>query len=51
MSEPKNGPPVDQPKSFAFTPENLEKAKTHIGKYPPGRQASAVLPLQILLQP
>jgi len=42
--------PVEQPKSFAFTPENLEKAKAHIAKYPPGRQASAVLPLLDLAQ-
>ena len=38
------------PTSFAFTPENLEKAKAHIAKYPPGRQASAVLPLLDLAQ-
>ena len=36
--------------SFAFTPENLAKAKAHIAKYPPGRQASAVLPLLDLAQ-
>jgi len=29
---------------FTFTPENLAKIETHIAKYPPGRQASAVLP-------
>ncbi|HWB48323.1 MAG TPA: NADH-quinone oxidoreductase subunit NuoE [Stellaceae bacterium] len=45
-----SGPPFEQPASFAFTPENLEKAKYHIGKYPPGRQASAVLPLLDLAQ-
>jgi NADH-quinone oxidoreductase E subunit len=45
-----NAPPVEQPKSFAFTPENLEKAKAAIAKYPPGRQASAVLPLLDLAQ-
>ena len=44
------GPPFEQPASFAFTPENLEKAKYHIAKYPPGRQASAVLPLLDLAQ-
>jgi NADH-quinone oxidoreductase E subunit len=37
--------PVEQPESFEFTSENLERAKAHIAKYPPGRQASAVLPL------
>jgi NADH-quinone oxidoreductase E subunit len=44
------GPPFEQPVSFEFTPENLEKAKHHIAKYPPGRQASAVLPLLDLAQ-
>ena len=44
------GPPVVQPTSFEFTPENLEQAKAHIAKYPPGRQASAVLPLLDLAQ-
>ena len=34
-----------QPPSFAFTPENLAWAKAQIAKYPPGRQASAVIPL------
>ena len=33
----------EQPESFAFTPENLETAKAIIAKYPPGRQASAVI--------
>ena len=42
--------PVEQPESFAFTPENLEKAKAYIAKYPPGRQQSAVLPLLDLAQ-
>jgi NADH-quinone oxidoreductase subunit E len=36
---------IDQPESFAFTPENLEWARTQIKKYPEGRQASAVLPI------
>jgi len=34
-----------QPASFAFTPENLSWAKAQIGKYPEGRQQSAVLPI------
>lgn len=34
-----------QPKSFAFTPENLAWAKQTIAKYPAGKQASAVIPL------
>ena len=44
------GPPVEQPENFEFTPENLELAKANIAKYPPGRQASAVLPLLDLAQ-
>jgi NADH-quinone oxidoreductase subunit E len=35
----------EQPTSFAFTPENEAWAKREIAKYPPGRQASAVLAL------
>jgi len=35
----------EQPSSFAFTPENAAWARATIGKYPPGKQASAVLPL------
>ncbi len=50
MSEAAVGAPVEQPASFAFTPEALAKAKAHIAKYPPGRQASAVLPLLDLAQ-
>jgi NADH-quinone oxidoreductase subunit E len=34
-----------QPRSFAFTAENLDWAKREIGKYPEGRQASAIIPL------
>ena len=38
--------PADvQPKDFAFTAENLAWARKQIEKYPPGRQASAVIPL------
>ena len=44
------GAPVAQPESFAFSHANLEKAKAHIAKYPPGRQQSAVLPLLDLAQ-
>src|ERR1051326_318151 len=50
MTEYSRGIPYDDGKPFAFTPENLEKAKWHIAKYPPGRQASAVLPLLDLAQ-
>lgn len=35
----------DQPASFAFTSDNLAWARAQIRKYPPGRQASAVIPL------
>jgi NADH-quinone oxidoreductase E subunit len=50
MSEAAAGQHVEQPASFAFAPATLEKAKAHIAKYPPGRQASAVLPLLDLAQ-
>ncbi len=50
MNTHANGPPAVQPESFAFTEENLAKAKGHIAKYPPGRQQSAVLPLLDLAQ-
>jgi NADH-quinone oxidoreductase subunit E len=40
----------DQPKSFAFTPDNLARAKTIIARYPEGRQASAVIPLLDIAQ-
>jgi NADH-quinone oxidoreductase subunit E len=50
MSAPAEMPPFEQPASFAFAPEMLERAKAHIAKYPPGRQASAVLPLLDLAQ-
>ncbi len=44
--------PQDVPKvaSFAFTPENLEKAKALMANYPPGRQASAVIGVLDLAQ-
>jgi NADH-quinone oxidoreductase E subunit len=35
---------------FAFTPENEAKAQAIIGRYPPGRHASAVLSLLMLAQ-
>jgi NADH-quinone oxidoreductase subunit E len=40
----------EQPASFAFTPENLEKAQWWIGKFPPGRQQSAVIAILWLVQ-
>ncbi|MGE5202571.1 MAG: NADH-quinone oxidoreductase subunit NuoE [Acidobacteriota bacterium] len=50
MSAAPESAPVVQPESFAFTPENLARAKAIIAKYPAGRQASAVLPLLDLAQ-
>jgi NADH-quinone oxidoreductase subunit E len=41
---------VEQPASFEFTPQNLERAKKIIAKYPPGKQQSAVMPLLDLAQ-
>ena len=35
----------EQPSSFEFSPENLTWANATIAKYPPGKQASAVIPL------
>ena len=34
-----------QPEGFAFTPENLAWAHETIARYPPGKQASAVIPV------
>ena len=45
MSFRRLAPPELQPPSFAFTPENLTRAEKEIAKYPPGRQASAVISL------
>lgn len=35
----------EQPAKFAFTRENLAWAKAQLKKYPPGKQASAVIPI------
>jgi len=43
MSVRRLAPKEVQPASFAFTDENLAWAKREITKYPPGRQASAVI--------
>ncbi|MBL8906431.1 MAG: NADH-quinone oxidoreductase subunit NuoE [Rhizobiales bacterium] len=43
MSVRRLGP--DQPASFEFTEQNLAWARATIAKYPPGKQASAVLPV------
>jgi NADH-quinone oxidoreductase E subunit len=50
LSEAVSGPPFEQPASFSFTAENLDVAKAIMAKYPPGRQASAVIPLLYLVQ-
>lgn len=50
MNAAQGGAGAEGPAEFAFTPENLEKAQAHIAKYPPGRQASAVLALLDLAQ-
>ena len=49
MSAPAHNPAAE-PASFAFTPENLDRAQKIIAKYPEGRQASAVMPLLDLAQ-
>lgn len=45
MAVRKLAPEELQPKSFAFSPENEAFADQQIAKYPPGRQASAVISL------
>ena len=40
----------NQPDSFAFAPETMEKARGWIGNFPEGRQQSAVVPLLWLVQ-
>lgn len=46
----KPAPADQQPDSFAFSADNLEKAKAVIADYPEGRQASAIMPLFDLAQ-
>jgi NADH-quinone oxidoreductase E subunit len=50
MNSSATAAPFDQPDAFEFTPENLRVAEAYIAKYPPQRQASAVLPLLDLAQ-
>ena len=45
MSVRRLAPEAVQPKEFTFTAENADWTKGQIAKYPPGRQASAVIPL------
>jgi NADH dehydrogenase (ubiquinone) flavoprotein 2 len=42
--------PIEQPESFAFTPDNRKEAEAAVAQYPEGRQASAVLTLLDLAQ-
>lgn len=39
-----------QPESFAFDSASEEEIVRHVAKYPPGRQASAVIPLLYIVQ-
>lgn len=50
MSRRMLAPDEAQPKSFAFSPENLKKAEAIIARYPQGRQQSAVIPLLDMAQ-
>jgi NADH-quinone oxidoreductase subunit E len=50
MSVRRLAEPSVQPKSFAFTTDYSEQVKTWIGKYPKGREQSAVIPLLMLAQ-
>ena len=45
MSVRRLAPPEVQPKEFAFSKDNLAWATKEIGKYPEGRQASAIISL------
>jgi len=45
MSVRRLAPADVQPKDFAFSAENRAWAEKEIAKYPPGRQASAIIPL------
>ncbi len=44
------GQDVAQPATFSFDDQSEAEAARHIAKYPPGRQASAVIPLLYLVQ-
>ena len=50
MSAPVPHNDVAQPETFAFTPENLDRAQRIMAKYPAGKQQSAVIPLLELAQ-
>jgi len=42
--------PANAPATFSFSPENMDRAKKIMAKYPAGRQHSAVMPLLDLAQ-
>jgi NADH-quinone oxidoreductase subunit E len=50
MSVRRLAEPTVQPASFAFSSANAVQAKQWIGKYPKGREQSAVIPLLMLAQ-
>lgn len=50
MAEMKNKPGFEQPASFSFDADSMALVEKHIAKYPPGKQASAVLPLLDIVQ-
>jgi NADH-quinone oxidoreductase E subunit len=45
-----NTPAEDQPTEFAFDADSEAEIAKHIAKYPPGKQASAVIPLLYVAQ-
>src|SRR5438876_9006963 len=45
MSGRRLAPKEQQPANFTFTPETLACANAQIAKFPPGRQASAAIPI------
>ena len=45
MSVRRLAPKELQPANFTFTPETLAWAKAQIAKFPPGREASAAIPI------
>ena len=50
MTHGRPAPEALQPDHFAFTDDNLDRARRIIAKYPPGKQQSAMLPLLDLAQ-
>jgi NADH-quinone oxidoreductase subunit E len=45
-----NSAPVEQPAHFAFDAESEKEIAWHVAKYPPGKQASAVIPVLYIAQ-